>query len=251
MIVQGLGNVATTRPSSFRRRTGCRITAIIERDGALLKEDGLVVDEVREHIVDKGGLKGFPGADYVEDGAKVLEEECDILIPAALEGVIHRGNAAQIKAPLVIEAANGPVTFGADEILRQKGCVVIPDMYANAGGVTVSYFELGQEPQPHPLRAHGAPRRGGAPTASWSRSWSGSRPTRARAGRWGPSSRRATCAARASWSWCARGSTTPCAAPTSRCARPGTCATTWDDLRTAAFLVSIGRVADSYRTKGL
>ena len=71
----------------------------------------------------------------------MLENACDILIPAALEGVINLSNAARIKAPLIIEAANGPVTAGADEILRQKGCVIIPDMYANAGGVTVSYFE--------------------------------------------------------------------------------------------------------------
>jgi glutamate dehydrogenase (NAD(P)+) len=88
-----------------------------------------------------GGLKGYPGREYVADGAAVLEKECDILIPAAMEGVIHQGNAARIKAPLIIEAANGPITFGADEILRQKGVVIIPDMYANAGGVTVSYFE--------------------------------------------------------------------------------------------------------------
>jgi glutamate dehydrogenase (NAD(P)+) len=88
-----------------------------------------------------GLMAGYPGAKHVTDGAAVLEEPCDILIPAALEGVIHLGNAARIKAPLIIEAANGPVTFGADEILRQKGVVIVPDMYANAGGVTVSYFE--------------------------------------------------------------------------------------------------------------
>ena len=84
---------------------------------------------------------GFPGGTYHEDGPDLLEAECDILIPAAMESVINLGNAARIRAPLVIEAANGPITAGADEILRKKGTVVIPDMYANAGGVTVSYFE--------------------------------------------------------------------------------------------------------------
>jgi glutamate dehydrogenase (NAD(P)+) len=88
-----------------------------------------------------GGVKGYPGAEYVEDGAAVLGAECDILIPAALEGVIHLGNVGTIRAPLIIEAANGPITAGADAILRDKGIVVIPDLYANAGGVTVSYFE--------------------------------------------------------------------------------------------------------------
>jgi glutamate dehydrogenase (NAD(P)+) len=88
-----------------------------------------------------GALKGFAGADCHDDGAAVLEAECDILIPAAMEGVIHLGNADPIRAPLILEAVNGPVTFGADEILRKKGCVIITDMYANAGGVTVSHFE--------------------------------------------------------------------------------------------------------------
>jgi glutamate dehydrogenase (NAD(P)+) len=86
-------------------------------------------------------VKDCPFGTYHEDGAKVLEAACDILIPAALEGVINLGNAAEIKAPLIIEAANGPITAGADDILRQKGTVIIPDLYANAGGVTVSYFE--------------------------------------------------------------------------------------------------------------
>jgi glutamate dehydrogenase (NAD(P)+) len=86
-------------------------------------------------------VKDFPQGTYVEQGASVLEAECDILIPAALESVIHLGNADRIQAPLIIEAANGPITSGADEVLRRRGAVIIPDLYANAGGVTVSYFE--------------------------------------------------------------------------------------------------------------
>jgi glutamate dehydrogenase (NAD(P)+) len=90
---------------------------------------------------DTGGVRDFPGAEYHQNGAALLEAECDILIPAALEGVIHIGNAGSIRAPLIVEAANGPITAGADEILRTRGVVIIPDLYANAGGVTVSYFE--------------------------------------------------------------------------------------------------------------
>jgi glutamate dehydrogenase (NAD(P)+) len=101
----------------------------------------LDVDAVRNWIMEKNGVAGFPGATYSQNGAALLEADCDILIPAALEGVINIGNAANVKAPLIIEAANGPVTASADSILREKGCVIIPDMYANAGGVTVSYFE--------------------------------------------------------------------------------------------------------------
>jgi glutamate dehydrogenase (NAD(P)+) len=92
---------------------------------------------LREH----GGVKGFPGAEYVADGAAVLEDDCDILIPAALEGQINGENAPRIKAKLIAEAANGPVTAEGDAILQQAGKVLIPDMYLNAGGVTVSYFE--------------------------------------------------------------------------------------------------------------
>jgi glutamate dehydrogenase (NAD(P)+) len=102
---------------------------------------GIRIDDLRNWIVRHGGVEGYPEGDFTPKGAAVLEMDCDILIPAAMEGVIHRGNAPAIKAPLIIEAANGPVTFGADEILRGKGTVIIPDMYANAGGVTVSYFE--------------------------------------------------------------------------------------------------------------
>ena len=142
VIVQGLGNVGYHAAKFLSEEDGARVIAIIERDGALVEEAGLDVEAVRQHLsASQGSLQGFAGGTYVADGAAVLERDCDILIPAALEGVIHKGNAAGIRAPLIVEAANGPVTFGGDEILRQKGCVIIPDMYANAGGVTVSYFE--------------------------------------------------------------------------------------------------------------
>ncbi|MEL7099232.1 MAG: Glu/Leu/Phe/Val dehydrogenase [Pseudomonadota bacterium] len=140
-VVQGLGNVGYHAAKFLSEEDGCRVIGIIERDGALTDPDGLDVDAVRDWIAAHGGVSGYPNATYVEDGASVLEAECDILVPAALEGVINLSNAKNIKAPLIIEAANGPVTAGADAILRDKGTVIIPDMYANAGGVTVSYFE--------------------------------------------------------------------------------------------------------------
>jgi len=141
VVVQGLGNVGYHAAKFLSEEDGAKITAIIERDGGLISDTGLDVEAVRQHMAATGGLKGFAGAEFTADGAAVLEKDCDILIPAALEGVIHKGNAARISAPLIVEAANGPITFGADEILRAKGAVIIPDMYANAGGVTVSYFE--------------------------------------------------------------------------------------------------------------
>ncbi len=141
VIVQGLGNVGYHAAKFLRDEDGAQIVGIIERDGALYNPEGLDVDAVRNWIVTRGGVTGFPDAGHYADGAAVLEEDCDILIPAALEGVINLSNAARIKAPLIIEAANGPITAGADDVLREKGTVIIPDMYANAGGVTVSYFE--------------------------------------------------------------------------------------------------------------
>ncbi|MGR3442536.1 Glu/Leu/Phe/Val dehydrogenase [Thalassococcus profundi] len=141
VIVQGLGNVGYHAAKFLQEEDGCVITGIIERDGALYNDSGIDVESVRGWIVKHGGVTGYPEASHVKDGGSVLEKPCDILIPAALEGVINLANAKRIEAPLIIEAANGPITAGADEILREKGTVIIPDMYANAGGVTVSYFE--------------------------------------------------------------------------------------------------------------
>jgi len=141
VIVQGLGNVGYHAAHFLETEDAALITGIIERDGALVNANGLNVDAVHAHIRDHGGVEGFPDATFVADGAAVLERECDILIPAALEGAIHTGNAARIQAGLIAEAANGPVTFEADRALAERGVQILPDAYANAGGVIVSYFE--------------------------------------------------------------------------------------------------------------
>ena len=140
VIVQGLGNVGYHAAKFLSEEDGAKVIGVIERDGALVDEDGLDIEAISQWIRKHGGVKGY-STHYVEDGSAVLEHDCDILVPAALEGVINLSNADRIKAKLIIEAANGPVTAGADEILREKGVLIIPDMYANAGGVTVSYFE--------------------------------------------------------------------------------------------------------------
>ena len=141
VIVQGLGNVGYHAAHFLQTEDGCAITAIIERDGAIVNPDGLDVERVRAHIAENDGVRGFPDATFEPDGSKILELDCDILIPAALEGVIHSGNAERIKTNLIAEAANGPVTYEADQILQKRGVQIIPDAYCNAGGVVVSYFE--------------------------------------------------------------------------------------------------------------
>ena len=141
IIVQGLGNVGYHAAKFLSQQDGAIISMVIERDGAVASESGIDVDALKNWIKEKGRIAGFPGADHLLLTDTALEQECDILIPAATEGVIHNGNADRIKAPLIIEAANGPITAEADHILRKKNCVIIPDLYANAGGVTVSYFE--------------------------------------------------------------------------------------------------------------
>ena len=141
VIVQGLGNVGYHAAKFLSEEDGCKVIAVIERDGAIVNDAGINIEDLSHWIKDNQGVRGYPQGTYVENGAAVLEHDCDILVPAAMEGVINLGNAERIKANLIIEAANGPVTAGADDILRKRGCVIIPDMFANAGGVTVSYFE--------------------------------------------------------------------------------------------------------------
>jgi len=140
VVVQGLGNVGYYA-AKFIREAGARLVALAEREGAICNPDGLDLDAVMSHRVETGSILDFPGAKNLNERSDVLEYECDILIPAALERVIHSDNAARIKAKIIGEGANGPVTSEAEQILRQKGIVIIPDAYLNAGGVTVSYFE--------------------------------------------------------------------------------------------------------------
>lgn len=141
VVVQGLGNVGYHAAKFLAEEDKVRITAIIERDGAVVNEEGLNVHDVRQYLAEHGGVKGFRGGQYLEDGDKALEMDCDILIPAALECQIHAQNAMRIQARVIAEGANGPVTYEADEILRRRGIVMLPDVWVNAGGVTVSYFE--------------------------------------------------------------------------------------------------------------
>jgi glutamate dehydrogenase (NAD(P)+) len=140
-IVQGLGNVGYHAAKFLSEEDGVKVTAIIEYNGGHVNPKGIDIEAARKWMTAAGTLEGLPGGKFVKDGAKLLEGACDILIPAAMEGVINLSNADRIKAPLIIEAANGPITAAADALLRKKGTVIIPDLYANAGGVTVSYFE--------------------------------------------------------------------------------------------------------------
>ncbi len=141
VVVQGLGNVGYHAAKFLQEEDDCKITAIIEYNGSLHNEDGIDVEAAKQFMMEHGSFEGFTGATFVEHGEALLEIDCDVLIPAALEAVINMQNADRVKARLIVEAANGPVTAGADKILRSKGVVIIPDMFANAGGVTVSYFE--------------------------------------------------------------------------------------------------------------
>ncbi|WP_026769605.1 Glu/Leu/Phe/Val dehydrogenase [Asinibacterium sp. OR53] len=140
VVVQGLGNVGY-HSARFFREHGSKVIAIAEYEGAIYSEKGLNEEEVFQHRKKTGSILNFPGAQNLQSSNEALELACDILIPAALENVINAGNAARVKAKIIGEAANGPLTPEADEILVANGTLVVPDMYLNAGGVTVSYFE--------------------------------------------------------------------------------------------------------------
>merc|ERR1712071_121663 len=137
VVVQGFGNVGFHAARYFKR-AGAKIVGVIEWDGSLWNENGIDPLELDAYKLDNGGVKGFPGAEARED---VMYAECDVLLSCAMEKVIHKANAHLIKAKVISEGANGPITPAGHEILLKNNKLVIPDMYVNAGGVTVSYFE--------------------------------------------------------------------------------------------------------------
>ncbi len=140
VVVQGLGNVGY-HAAKFCHEGGATVIAIAEYEGAIVNPKGLDPDAVFQHRKATGSILGFPGATDLKQSAEALEIECDILIPAALENVLTGDNAPRVKAKIIAEGANGPTTPEAEAIFRNRGIMVIPDLYANAGGVTVSYFE--------------------------------------------------------------------------------------------------------------
>jgi glutamate dehydrogenase (NAD(P)+) len=140
VVVQGLGNVGY-HAAKFCREQGAVIVGLAEREGAIYNPKGLNEDDVLNFRKRTGSILGFPGATDLLRSADALEIDCDVLVPAALETVLTGENASRIKAKIVLEGANGPTTPEADAIFREKRILVIPDVYANAGGVTVSYFE--------------------------------------------------------------------------------------------------------------
>jgi len=140
VVIQGLGNVGY-HSAQFFREHGAKVIGLAEYEGAIFNADGLNELEVYLHRQKTGSILDFPGATNLVKNTDALEMQCDILIPAALENVINKDNADRIKAKIIGEAANGPCTPDADEIFLKKNILCVPDMYLNAGGVTVSYFE--------------------------------------------------------------------------------------------------------------
>ena len=141
VIVQGFGNVGYHAARFAQQDGGCIVVGIAEREGGIYARDGVDVDAVARHRAETGSLLDFPGARNVADPDEVLELDCDVLVPAALENQITAANAPRIRARLIAEAANGPVDPAAARILQERGVLLLPDVYLNAGGVTVSYFE--------------------------------------------------------------------------------------------------------------
>ena len=139
--IQGLGNVGYHAAKFLQQEDECRIVCVMEYNGAILNPDGLDIEKIKQHYLEHGSFEDCPEGKFEPNTSELLCLECDILIPAAKENVIDESNAKEIKAKLIVEAANGPITFEADEILNKRNVTIIPDIMANAGGVAVSYFE--------------------------------------------------------------------------------------------------------------
>ena len=140
VVVQGMGNVGY-HAAKFLQEGGATLVGLAEYEGAIAHPDGLDLEAVVRHRRETGSILRFPKARDIAHSAEALELDCDIVVPAALENVITKENAGRIRARCIAEAANGPVTADAEQALRERGILVVPDIYLNAGGVTVSYFE--------------------------------------------------------------------------------------------------------------
>jgi glutamate dehydrogenase (NAD(P)+) len=141
MVVQGLGNVGSNTALISQAEGNVKIVGVAEREGSIHGPDGIDVEKLLAFRKETGSIIGFPGTTHIGNASAALELDCDILVPAALENQITVENAPRIKAKIIAEAANGPITADADPILIAKGIIILPDFYINAGGVTVSYFE--------------------------------------------------------------------------------------------------------------
>jgi len=140
IIIQGFGNVGLNSAKALFQN-GAKIIGIAEKDGGIFNDKGINIVELEKYKLENHTILNFPTTKTIKNSGDLLSYNCDILIPAALENVISLDNADSIKAKIICEAANGPITYRADQRLRENGKVIIPDIYANAGGVTVSYFE--------------------------------------------------------------------------------------------------------------
>lgn len=143
MVVQGLGNVGSYTAMIAKEEGGVKVVGVGEVEGAIYKADGIDIHDLIRFRKETGSILNYPGAtSFGKDQREIaLEFECDILVPAALENAIHSENAPRVKAKIIAEAANGPLTAEAEKILLEKGKLILPDLFLNAGGVTVSYFE--------------------------------------------------------------------------------------------------------------
>ncbi|MBN2127400.1 MAG: Glu/Leu/Phe/Val dehydrogenase [Candidatus Diapherotrites archaeon] len=139
IAIQGFGNAGAVM-AELANNAGFKVIAVSDSKGGILNESGLDIEKLTEFKESKGSVKGFPGSKEISN-EELLALECDVLVPAALESVITKENASKVKAKMILELANGPTTPEADEILNKKGIHLIPDVLANSGGVTVSYFE--------------------------------------------------------------------------------------------------------------